>query len=372
MSSNTNTSSGTCNYDIRGLTENEISNWAKFCAVCFSYKPDPPPPSYFERHYYNDPMRKAEWILVAIEKDTGEMVSSVRIFRRLVSVAAGQRGDNIAHTVALEVVLAGGIGEVCTLPSHRRHGLSTMLVTHALSTIMSKESDMEYSFLHAAPEFHKFYNKLGFTAVPSHWSILKVYPNRQYEPWGEIEEHSLNFRLAQFPQDTLRLSKIHATFSETRYSGCIIRSEEYWNKYIQGEGPLYVLVETKTNLVCSWISFRTRPNNRYQVRDFGNDQDVISTGTSFYFLVKCFLRSTKHQDEVKCYDIHLPTALLQDINQSFCGVHELNEFNGYFDFNSCYAEDDIGWMWQTLKQNKEGGVMQIKASDHLIWPLDNF
>jgi hypothetical protein len=233
---------------------------------------------------------------------------------------------------------------------------------------MSKESDIEYSFLHAAPEFHKFYNKLGFTAVPSHWSILKVSPNRQDVPWGDFEEHSLNFRLAQFPQDTLRLSKIHAAFSEKRYSGCIIRSEEYWNQYIQGEGPLYVLVETKTSLVSSWISFRTRPNNRYQVRDFGNDQDVISTGKSFYFLVKCFLQSTKNQDEEHFCDIHLPTALLQDINQSFSGVHELNS---YFDFNSCYAEDDNGWMWQRLKQNKEGGAMQV-ASNHLIWPLDNF
>jgi predicted GNAT family N-acyltransferase len=355
--------SGNYNYDLRGLTENEISHWAKFCAHCFSYKPDPPPPSYFERHYYKDPLRRAEWILVAVERDTGNIVSSVRIFHRLVSI--------LQRDTTSTVAVAGGIGEVCTLPTHRRLGLSTRLLTLALSIMSQESKNMEYSFLHASPEFHPFYNKLGFTAVPSHWSILKVYPNRQYVPWGDLKEHSLNFRSAQFPQDTRRLSKIHSTFSEKRFSGCIIRSDEYWNQYVQGEGSLYVLVEAKTNLICSWISFRTRPNNRYQVRDFGNDQAILSTGKSFYFLVRCFrdtIVQQKKQDEKTVFDLHLPTALLRDIKQSFS---DLQEPNSFFDFDRSYTEDDNGWMWQPLIQRQEGGAVHI-ASDHLIWPLDSF
>ena len=75
-------------YHLRSLTEDDITRWSEFCASVFSYKPNPPPSSYFARHYHNDPRRDASLIRVLIhcpnntmeECQNGEIVSSVRIF----------------------------------------------------------------------------------------------------------------------------------------------------------------------------------------------------------------------------------------------------------------------------------------------------
>jgi len=100
---------------IRGLSEDEISTWANFCASCFSYKPDPPLPSYFERHYYNDPRRDSTLIRVAVNAD-GEIVSSVRVFRRTVSLGASTDDEATVSTAE-----AGGKFLITPLPCHCRH-----------------------------------------------------------------------------------------------------------------------------------------------------------------------------------------------------------------------------------------------------------
>ena len=104
-------------YTLRGLTEAEVKPWAAFCASIFAYKANPPPPEYFERHYFNDPVHKASFIRVAFTKEEEpKIVASCRVFERC--IADGQGGT----------ILAGGIGEVCTNNDHRRRGLSKELL----------------------------------------------------------------------------------------------------------------------------------------------------------------------------------------------------------------------------------------------------
>ena len=52
-------------------------------------------------------------VLVAVERASGRMVSTVRIFRRELRIASG------------EVVAVGGLGEVSTLPAFRKRGPSS-------------------------------------------------------------------------------------------------------------------------------------------------------------------------------------------------------------------------------------------------------
>ncbi len=72
-------------YVVRGLkSEDEIGPWSEFCASIFSYKAqNPPPASYFQRHYANDPHREASLIRVAFLN--GKMVASCRLFLRTIS-----------------------------------------------------------------------------------------------------------------------------------------------------------------------------------------------------------------------------------------------------------------------------------------------
>eukprot|EP00536_Pseudo-nitzschia_multiseries_P019529 jgi/Psemu1/61200/gm1.61200_g len=47
-------------YVLRGLDEEEIRPWSKFCADVFSYKANPPSANYFYRHYANDPFKESK------------------------------------------------------------------------------------------------------------------------------------------------------------------------------------------------------------------------------------------------------------------------------------------------------------------------
>ena len=103
------------------------------------------------------------------ERQNGEIVSSVRIFRRTLS-APGQ----------YRTIEAGGIGEVCTSTNHQRRGLSKLLLKDALSIMSTsskcdKENGMKCSLLHANPDFRPVYNKVGgYESVKSEWSVVPI------------------------------------------------------------------------------------------------------------------------------------------------------------------------------------------------------
>ena len=56
-------------YQLSSLTDDDINRWTQFCANCFSYKANPPPASYFENHYRNDPRRDSSLIRVIYFND---------------------------------------------------------------------------------------------------------------------------------------------------------------------------------------------------------------------------------------------------------------------------------------------------------------
>lgn len=320
-------------YVMRGLTEEEIQPWADFCASLFSYKANPPPPSYFERHYYNDPQRDASLVRVLFYGD--KVVSSCRIFQRQISM------DNETF------VSAGGIGEVCTHTDHRKRGLSKILLQDAIRIMMSR--GMKLSLLHAAPEFFAVYEKSGgYACVTSEWSVITIDCSKLDTP-----AHAFEIRLAQFPQDTARLQELHNEYSERRFVGCIVRSKEYWNTYISKEleGPLWTLV--KENEIVAWLSVRER-GNRYQLRDFGCDTSTITAPEAMSLL----LSQAVDKEPIS---LHLPTAV----------VEEIMETNPVFvDWTTLVAEDDHGWMYKTLQADQKS--MSAAAAKHLIWPADSF
>ena len=106
-------------WSYRILGEDQIEQWLCLLVEAFSAKPIPPNVSYFRSHYDNDPYRDASLIFVAIENQTGKMVSSVRIFCREILCESS-------------VFKIAGVGEVCTLASFRNLGLSRKLLTYSL------------------------------------------------------------------------------------------------------------------------------------------------------------------------------------------------------------------------------------------------
>ena len=248
-------------YTLRGLTLEEVEEWTRFCASVFATKrPSPPPASYFARHFHNDPDHDASLIRVAMiegggggddndDDDDGKnstrhptMVASCRVFRRTISAGSSSSGTSS--------FFAGGIGEVCTSAPHRRRGIAGELLHDAMG--VARAETCTVSLLHAAPAFVAVYAKAGFHQSVSRWNQITIHVQKLL-PVGAATAIG-TVRMASFPTDTKEMMAIHQLFSEQRFAGCIIRSEEYWNKYISKEleGSLFVR-EDKGTEIEGWI-----------------------------------------------------------------------------------------------------------------------
>lgn len=324
-------------YTMRGLTVDEIQPWAQFCASVFAYKSNPPPASYFERHFHNDPMRNASFIRVMMYEK--RIVSSCRIFVRSISPGG---------------IFAGGIGEVCTDQQHRKRGLLKLLLQNAIQIMNAR--NMKISLLHAAQEFRPVYQKGGgYQSVSSQWSVVTLIRSNLQEA-----EIPYTTRLAKFPQDTPRLQEIHQEYSEQRFVGCIIRSRDYWNEYICKElnGSLWTLV--KNDVIVAWTSLRLK-GQTFQMQDFGCHVKSISVSDALAVLLQVALQDVLVDEE----QIHLflPTAVLDDMPQQNCS---------FLDWSTVVIENDDGWMYKTLQQDEVSMVEATTTRNHLIWPADSF
>lgn len=392
-------------YQLRCLTDDDITEWSHFCANCFSYKPNPPPASYFQRHFYNDPQRDSSLIKVIIFNDdddcnnnshddvveSNKIVSSVRIFQRRISIGNNNNSGKF--------IKAGGIGEVCTSEQHRKRGLAKRLLVDAMNT-MSNERKMQCSLLHASSALTSVYEKSGgYKCVTTKWSVLKV--NMESLNLQSSSNHHfdsmLHVRLASFPNDTERLCSIHKKYSEDRFAGCIIRSIEYWNNYLRFEigESLFVLTDDNsssnnetngTKSVLGWISIRPR-NGKIQLRDFGLDLDLLqslgyTTSQIFSRLLAVALSKEKHNiihtnDSAKL-DLLIPTVIVEEMSQQkdFC-----KEKCTWVDWSVPFRdENDIGWMYKMFndtddQQHHDNNIIHLVNNNnvpHLIWPSDSF
>lgn len=332
-------------YEIRGLQEDEISGWAEFCASIFSYKVNPPPPSYFESHYYNDPERVPQLIRVVMYGDT--IVASCRLFLRTLSGGLS----------------AGGIGEVCTAPMHRRRGLSKVLLENVLDIMNDRK--LSVSLLHAAPDFFPVYESVGYTNSVSHWSLLTISQAKMeaFDAEKTTAGNSLwRIRDAAFPKDAHQLGSIHQKFSEQRFAGCIVRSPEYWNTYICAELSGSLLVLEASHVVIAWLSIRWR-GDRVQLREFGFDETSsvgISICTAFsVLLARAVTRVQSARDE---WELALPTFLLEA-----CQTDDGMSFG-----QSVRPDNDLGWMYKILDEQITIQSVNGMERPHLIWPVDSF
>ena len=417
--------------------QDDIANWTKFCASVFSYKPDPPPPSYFARHFYNDPRRDASLVRVLVHHDgdgenedcDGEIASSVRIFRRTLSIP----GHNNNY------MEAGGVGEVCTSIDHRRRGLSSILLEDAIQIMksLSPSSSISYSsstkakermscsLLHASPDFRPVYSKMGgYVSVKSEWSVVPIrwksllMKTETITTMLSTEEgggdRTYIFRHAQFPNDARQLQQLHMEYSEKRLI-TISRSEEYWKKYVSAElgDTLWVLSmkQSKSNTaeahpagttattaespeddggenrIVAWMSLRKR-GDRFQLREFGADNTStdckpITTTLAMKYLLPVALDQAGVSSSAANGDIVslvLPSFVLSEMKQDM--TTRIGVENGidtdweFLDFDSATDENDDGWMYLQIDHSQPSVVdlttCYTDPIPHLIWPTDSF
>lgn len=338
-------------YTLRGLLDPEVKAWAAFCASVFSYKANPPPADYFERHYLNDPEKEASFIRVAFCGD--QIVASCRIFRRQVSLGSGEYAD------------AGGIGEVCTDKKHRKRGLSAQLMKDAKQII--SESGMELSFLHSSPDFFPVYEKAGYKCTVTQWSVALIDCPNLVE--SSKERTNCSVRLARFPDDTKTLMKVHQEFSEHRFAGCIRRSESYWEKYIgkELEGSLYVCEHKQK--ILGWLSVQHRGMNKIRISEFGcvdsKCQGYSVLGALLYRAMEDMTTTTE-----PTFELLIPTFVMDEIRTSFDSHKHLTE--SYIDWSETIMDSDKGWMYKPIGGHGLSMPDLNRTVPHWIWPADSF
>mmetsp|Transcript_31640 Transcript_31640/g.66549 ORF Transcript_31640/g.66549 Transcript_31640/m.66549 type:complete len:408 (+) Transcript_31640:83-1306(+) len=367
----------------------DIQSWTKFCASVFSYKASPPPPSYFARHFYNDPRRDAGLVRVLIhcpnnseeEQLHGEIVSSVRIFRRTLST--GPSGDVMP-------IEAGGIGEVCTSPNHQRRGLSKILLKDAIKIMSSsvKEADeMACSLLHASPDFRPVYSKVGgYESVRSAWSIVPIkikHLTNEKSCDDNVDNNGWCVRQAKFPEDASQLQQLHAEYSEKRFI-TIMRSVQYWKEYVSAElgDTLWVLAKPPStadgeDTILAWISVRKR-GDRYQLREFGVDKStnnsVLATLVMRRLLGVSLDQAGENVGTEKEVSLLLPTFVLSEMKQET--ISNEGDAALFLNIEKATEENDNGWMYVNFDESQQS-VLELTTREtdpipHLIWPTDSF
>lgn len=310
-------------YVIRSLKEAEVDSWAEFCARVFSYKPHPPPASYFARHFHNDPDREIDWILVATVDE--KIVASCRVFRRYLM------DDSLVY----------GIGEVCTDPQHRRRGLSSRLLNDAHRDII-KEG---VSVLHASASFFSFYERLGYQSVRTRWTQVHV------EVPQLPAQESRQIRPANFALDTEGLMQVHSEYSRARFMG-LRRTKDYWHEYLSAEleNDLHVDEDSKGR-ICSYLALRHYPD-RVILRDFGCSAQSQVAQRMAILLSFALQRADARGDS--SIEFVVPTLIYEEID----GAPWLRD--------PVRSADDLGWMYR----NDDNPHADVKP--HLIWPVDSF
>lgn len=372
-------------------SDEEVELWTEFCASCFAYKANPPPSTYFLRHFRNDPNAQPEHIFVARFAESNEIAASVRVFIKNLA-------SNGYDECECSTIRGGGIGEVCTDASHRRKGLSNTLLRMAIDYMSSEHNSIQVSLLHADKAVRPVYEKVGYRSVRSRWTLVNAVISSSSGSCSSSSNNDasalgLSVREIAFPDDIPKLAKLHTSYSESRrlLQGCIKRSTEYWERYVAHElyeasgcaRPL-VLVNAEQNIIAS-LSLRIMSDNRCQMREFGMASGgVVSCGDALLILLGETLRlsSTSFVSFDGCVRLCLPGFVWNSILKTSC---KRDSSAGHFDESSAEDDDDMGWMYRMISENDDTAQSYLArlfsdedregestCVEHLVWPTDSF
>ncbi|AUS95823.1 hypothetical protein CDQ84_06425 [Clostridium thermosuccinogenes] len=230
-----------CALEIRSLKQEELEQWFDHCVYVFnngefsaSYR------QYFANHWYNDPWRDLDGILVAVENE--KILSTVRIFFRKIYING-------------EKVSMGGIGEVSTRPEAQGRGLSTRLLQAAIKKMEDK--GIQVSML--AANIQDYYRKFGWETLCMHSKISDLVGS---------DDSRYAVRPVNPDMDMESIRRIHSHYAKS-YNGIIIRdNDEYWEKWFKTEQKSVFVAQDAQGTVVSYICADVG-DDRIRIREFG-------------------------------------------------------------------------------------------------------
>jgi len=236
----------TAKLSYRTLQVEELTQWFRFVEKMFCEDSD-----YFVRHWEQDPDRAISGIFVCVADN--QIVSTVRVFHRAIYFKG-------------RVLSMGGIGEVSTLPEYRRKGIASKLLHMAIEYM--EKNNIVISVLSGS---QNIYSVLGWQAVPISVNHAKINV-------GQVEEKpnwsikKVNYKNLTEPEKY----KIRDIYTQTslRYSGPLVRSQEYWDMWVVSESPsTWIFMEN--NDLKGYFSIGDKNPNFVIVKEFLISEEIF-------------------------------------------------------------------------------------------------
>jgi hypothetical protein len=245
------------------------------------------------------------------------------------------------------------------------------------------------SVLHAAPAFFPVYRGAGYVGTRTSWTVVPFRDDPSAlvattEEEDDVDDDAKRYsvRPVRFPLDTDQLSQHYDRLYSSR-SGCMVRSAEYWEKYLGEEwkGSFWVATtateaqgreDIRGWMIARWRGTSDNGTSRVQICDFGYDssggpgraRDVFSV------LVQNAVHELCRADglSVSLVDLVLPTVVADVISASPDGGVR---YDG-IDWANATEECDLGWMYKALDERGQEFLDQLVTASHLMWPADSF
>lgn len=187
-------------------------------------------------------------------------------------------------------------------------------------------------------------------------------------------------RPVDWDRDVDVLARVHRAYSESRFAGCVVRSDAYWREYVSGETAddgVWVMERDEENCggaPAAWLSVRRRSDGTWTTRDFGVDVSVTTAARAARVLLLAACRTDGEESVIRW---NVSSAVLDEILDE-----EENEPGSSLVFDRDSREDqfDDGWMYKEMMEGAEKRkdpnyvrmVDVCKDTPHFIWPLDSF
>lgn len=321
--------------EFRSLRKDELDDWFDHCATVFGGgKCDPVLKGLFTNHFYMDPRRDLEGILVAVEEE--QILSTVRIF------------DRKAYFFGREISV-GGIGEVSTRPEQQGKGFAYRLLQLAIEKM--RERGTSLSMLRGTAGL---YSKLGWRKTTAYTKVAHVVGKNEL-PYG--------VRPVDFDRDLPVLKRMYKQYSQ-RFNGAFTRDEDfYWKYWVKMEcGNLWV-IEDDNGSPVGYISFACDKEG-LAIHEFC----ALAPYEGFFDQAVsklCFMMNRK-ESEVR-FESLIPSKMKADrFEEDESGMYMLLNPVSFGDEEIEETKDLVG----KLKSNTEAS--SSPKSDVLFWGIDSY
>ncbi|EFC43420.1 GCN5-related N-acetyltransferase [Naegleria gruberi] len=372
-------------------TESDLDKWLDFVHSIFRPKATR---EYFLAHHLNDPKAKASDIVIA--KLDNEIVGTVKVFHRSIQVldsTNGKQGEKVVNNneeinndeelekPSIGMCSCKGIGEVGTRSDFRGRGIASSLLNLQVDKMKSNHDNdaIILSSLHASTDASKLYGKLGWSAIPLHFSKLKFALSKPTCS-AQVGNKVVRIEVTNFKNENL-----HVLYENyCRYFGFLgveIRSEEYWNRWVVHESKThqcnsYALYEND-ELKAYIIVGPDDKNECLKVKEFICDYSENSEKRLEYFFKLIDHAQSETIVELSQISAILPRPVAKfvfnlsgKIGQSLQGLTHAGILEEYQEF----WWTDNGYMYNLVKKPHEKSTLTdlIEEEKHVVWKTDGF